>query len=197
MPEVGNLRRAIFAAVLSLGVIASPASANELESRYFYWGIGWASFSYPAEIQRVVDDVKGLGLDNISLTLDLLGFYWPRGDQMLLGFVLNASGDRFEEGSDYFQINSYLPSLSGMFFFNNKIGKGPFCRVDVGPTRLNLNSSLQSTVNSEWGVGVLLGGGVAFPVSSGSRLLANVNYTVRKTEGDSIKILGVSVGGLF
>jgi hypothetical protein len=51
--------------------------------------------------------------------------------------------------------------------------------------------------NSEWGFGALVGGGVAIPVTSGTRITINANYTVRRVEGENLKILGITLGGLF
>jgi hypothetical protein len=183
---------------ICLLLVSQDANAeNRLESWYTYWGVGWANFSYPTDVQRTVDDAKNLGLDNISVSLDLLGFYFPKGENTLLGVIVNGAGDRFEGGGEDLQINSYLVGISAIHFLNNKIGKGPFLRLDFGPTRMVLDTSFMGDFNSEWGVGTLVGGGVGFPVSSGTRLLLNVNYTLRRTEGETLKILGISLGGLF
>lgn len=187
--------------VLSMCLILAPcqsrAAENKLESWYTYWGLGWANFSYPGQLNTVINQAKNQGLSNVSVALDMLGFYWPKGEQTIIGFVVNGAGDRFEEGGDELQFNSYLVSASMMHFFNNKIGKGPFVRVDLGPSRLNMDTNFAGTFNSEWGFGALVGGGVGIPITSGTRITINANYTIRRVEGENLKILGVTLGGLF
>jgi hypothetical protein len=183
--------------ILLLFVSQDVNAENKLESWYTYWGVGWANFSYPSDVQRTINDAKNLGLDNISISLDLLGFYFPKGENTLLGIIVNGAGDRFEGSGENMQVNSYLMAFSAIHFLNNKIGKGPFLRLDFGPTKMVLDTSFMGDFDSEWGVGTLIGGGVGFPVSSGTRLLLNANYTLRRTEGETVKILGVSLGGLF
>jgi hypothetical protein len=115
----------------------------------------------------------------------------------LLRNTHNAGGDRFEEDDVHLQINSYLFGVSAMHFFTGKIGQGPFARFDVGPAKIGVDTSFGDSMSSEWGMGALVGGGVGWPITSGTRLLLNVNYTVRRVEGEDLKLLGVSVGGLF
>ena len=190
-----------FILIFSIFVLFSPfqtqAAENKLESWYTYWGLGWANFSYPGGLNTTINQAKNQGLSNVSVALDMFGFYWPKGEHTILGFVVNGAGDRFEEGGVELQINSYLVSASMMHFFNNKIGKGPFARVDVGPARLNMDTNFAGNFNSEWGFGVLVGGGVGIPITSGTRMTINANYTIRRIEGENLKILGITLGGLF
>ena len=51
------------------------------ESWYTYWGLGWASPSYPSDTQAAVDTLKALGASHIGIALDLFGFYWPLADK--------------------------------------------------------------------------------------------------------------------
>jgi hypothetical protein len=111
--------------------------------------------------------------------------------------VLNGAADRFEEGGESFQVNTYLVSFSAMHFLTNRIGKGPFLRFDVGPAQHIIDTSFMDDYESKWGFGVLLGGGVGFPIASGTRLLVNVNYALRRAEGDDMKTLSINLGGLF
>ena len=47
------------------------------------------------------------------------------------------------------------------------------------------------------GLGFLVGVGYAHPITDGTRLALNVNYAIRRMEGESWKTLGISLGGLF
>ena len=60
-----------------------------------------------------------------------------------------------------------------------------------------LDSSLGGDEKSDAGVGILLGGGYAKPITDGTRLLFNVNYAIRRVESENTRTLGISLGGLF
>jgi hypothetical protein len=79
----------------------------------------------------------------------------------------------------------------------SNIGKGLFVRGDFGASRLVLSTKGYGDESSKWGVGGLLGAGFGVPISSGTRLLLNVNYSLRKVEGEAYKTLQISIGGLF
>jgi len=78
------------------------------ESWYTYWGTGYANVSYPAELQEVIDFLKEQGgANNMSLSLDVLGFYWHLTPKTIGGVIVNGVADRFEIGTDSMQINQY------------------------------------------------------------------------------------------
>jgi hypothetical protein len=127
----------------------------------------------------------------------MLGFYWPLNEQTILGGIINAAGDRYEYDGDSMQINNYTFSVSIMRYLTNTIGSGIFVRADAGPARVVFDADDFGTETSDWGFGGLIGGGFGFNVSPGTRILLNVNYAVRKIEGESYGSLGITVGGLF
>jgi hypothetical protein len=193
------MRRALLLCLL-LGT-ASMAHANKMESWYTYWGLGYANVAYPDELDALMERTADLpGVDHASIALDGLGFYWPAGQQRLYGCVVNAFGDRYSVNShNWMQVNGYLLAASALHFVN-EIGAGPFLRVDFGLARYGLSSEFagdDDTDTSDWGLGGLVGGGYGLPVSEGTRLLFNVNYALRRVEGDNTRTLGLSLGGLF
>jgi hypothetical protein len=184
--------------VLLLARLPSQASGNELEDWYTYWGGGWSDVHYPQETQTILDLVQDLpGSSNLTLNLDLLGFYWPHGDNRLWGVIANAFGDTHEAGGRSLDITGVTYALSGMTFLTDRIGRGPFLRGDIGPSRIIIDSPGGKSTNSDWGLGLLGGIGFGQPLTQGSRLLVQINYALRRVEGENYKALSFSLGGMW
>ena len=73
-----------------------------------------------------------------------------------------------------------------MSFLQNRIGQGPFVRMDVGPALAVIESSDDFEATSNWGWGFLGGVGYGLPVTSGTRLLFQINYGLHRVGGDTI-----------
>ena len=58
-------------------------SHAEVESWYSYWALGFSSHSYPEEIQEVVDDIP-THVTRTQVAVDMLGFYWPLSNGMMM-----------------------------------------------------------------------------------------------------------------
>ena len=192
----------LLAATMAICFTLLPPGTGQAaqESWYTYWGIGWASNSYSGEVGNVLESAKDDGLDHVSLSLDMLGFYWtlPGNPKTLLGFVVNGTGDRYDGGKDdWVQVNSYLLGVSSMHFFGREPGAGFFIRADLGMAVFSVSSSGDDSENSDIGYGGLIGGGYGIPVSEGTRILININYAYKHAAGDTVGSLGISVGGLF
>ena len=173
-------------------------SENILESWYTCWGIGYADVSYPKELDEMLDMLKDMpDVTQMGISMDLLGFYWPRGERTILGVIVNGWGDRYEVNGEYMQMNGYLYSASMMRFLNKRIGQGLFVRGDVGGAKLVVDSSGAGMSSSEWGYGALIGGGYGIPISKGTRLLINANYSFRQVEGETYGSFQLSLAGLF
>lgn len=170
---------------------------NRLEKWYTNWGLGIPFIQYPDEFQTVLDQLESAGLDNAALMFDFLGFYWPLGEQTMIGTSLNAWGDQYSGGGESFQITAVTLGASVMHFLQNRIGDGVFLRADVGASRLGISSSLESDITSEVGLGFLIGGGYGIPVSRETRILIHLNYSVRLVESENYGNLALSVSGLF
>jgi len=187
-------------AALCLLMSSHAHAQNKLESWYTYWGLGYVNPQYPDELENALNLVEDIpGSDHISVGLDLLGFYWPVGDRTIIGGILNAFGDRYEVNDITLQINGYTFSFSAMHYLTNLIGQGLFLRGEIGPTRfaVDFEGVQEEDVTSDWGIGGLVGAGFGIPVSSGTRILLNVNYAIRRVEGETVGALGITVGGLF
>lgn len=172
-------------------------AGSNTESWYTYWGLGYASVSYPPDLQELIDFLKDQdGVSNVSIYMDILGFYWHLTPKTIAGFIINGAGDRYEVNGEDMQINQYLYSGSVMHYVGESFGDGPFVRADIGLAKLAVSSSFASTATSESGFGFLAGGGWSFDFG-GTRLLLNINYAYRGVEEETYSILGFSVGGLF
>jgi len=157
--------------LLSVLLLVHHADANELENWYTYWGLGYANVGYPGELDDSLDAFGELpGVDHMSISLDMLGFYRPSGEKVLNGIIVNGFGDRYDVEEASMQINGYLVS-GGTMIYAQKIGEGAFLRVDGGLARYVLSVSsggASETESSDWGVGGLVGGGFAVPIAGGS-----------------------------
>lgn len=185
---------------LSVLLLIGRADANSLERWYTYWGLGYADVGYPTELDGQLDALASLpGVDHMSISLDMLGFYCPSGESRLYGLILNTFGDRYEQGDVSMQLNGYLLAASTMLY-TERIGQGPFLRLEAGPAKYVVQTSIggyDDDQSSDWGIGALFGGGYAFPIADGTRILLNANYALRRIEGETTTTLGLSIGGLF
>ena len=186
-----------------VGLTQPPSvfAENKLESWYIYWGLGYADNAYPDDLEEVLDDLEDLpGVDHLALSLDMFGFYWPRSDRTLVGGIVNGSADTYEVVGVEMNIYNYLYAFSVIHFLTNRIGQGPFVRADVGFARHVVETNIfgvKDDAVSDWGTGILLGGGMGFPVTSGTRVLLNGNLALRRVEGDVTTTIGISINGLF
>ncbi len=191
--------RVVLAGVVLLmaGQNSNLMAQNKLESWYTYWGLGFADMQYPGELDDFLNVIAEVpGVSHATVGLDLLGFYWPMNPKTVLGFVINAVGDRYEFNGEHFQISGNTLALSYMHFPIRTIGKGLFIRGELGPARFVIDDGDNSDT-SDWGFGGLIGAGFGFNVSPGTRILLNLNYAVRKVEKETYKTLGITLGGLF
>ena len=141
-------------------------------------------------------------MSRTRLSLDMLGFYWPTNPNTLVGVVVNGATDHLGDPEFYLRINYYMYSVSPLYF-PEIIGRGIFYRADIGSAVIRGESYSyipgvrRDEVTSDTGFGFLFGGGYAHLMTEGTRITANVNYAVRKIEGDSYNTLGISIGGIF
>lgn len=172
---------------------SGTGEGETIESWYLCFAVGYAKPEYPGPLQRSLDAVAGMG-SHAAVSLDFPGVYFPlQNRHTVIGGVLNGVGDRYEVNSQSMQINHYTLGLSVMHFVTAEIGDGLFLRGDIGIASLAVDVS-GTTSTSDTGFGVLIGGGYAFPVSSETRILLNLNFASRKVEGDNYGALGINVG---
>lgn len=191
----------LFLMVFVLGAWHPTAAQDKSkpESWYTYWALGYAKPTYPGPMQDLVDALKDIpGVTNISMDIDLLGFYWPvNNHHTAVGFIINAGGDRYEKSGDWIQINQYLYGFSAMHFFEHNIGQGFFARGDLGIAKMNFQDSENTNESSDSGWGFLIGGGYGFPITEGTRLMLNGNYSYKKVEKENYGKVSVNLGFMF
>lgn len=207
MTRKGNIILAISLTILLLFVSSSYAlaqveSSAKVKPFYVHFGLGYSNISYPGELEEFFglfdNHIGGIGFD--------LGAYIPLPDSnnTIIGINGNGAVDAYF-GTGLFgesismTIDHTMFSLSAMHFLK-EIGLGPFVRADAGLSRLGIKvSDIFTSVeaDSDYGYGLLLGGGTAFPISDKGKAMLNVNYSFRHVEGENYKILGLTVGYLY
>lgn len=179
------------------GTAAAPKKQFKpgLEPWYAYWGIGYASTSYPEDIRTYIDGIERLhNPGHTSIAADMFGFYWPlRDDKTLLGFIVAGSLDQYSYENESVDFNHYLYSGSVVHFFGEIPGDGLFLRADLGFAML---SEKMGGIHHS-GVGFLLGGGFGFPVSIEARILVQTGYVFRHLGSGNSGTWSLTAGCLF
>ena len=148
-----------------------------MERWYTLWNIGYGQNGYPLELQEVLDEINDQPNveHSVGMTVaDVLGFYVPLGEQVfeavtLIGTIINANADVYEwkDGETQVDIYNYIWGASVIHFPNAKIGQGGFVRTDLGLAFVSAEVFYDNKieqVQSDLGVGVLAGGGYAWPI---------------------------------
>ena len=194
--------RVIFIALVCVAV-PSYAVESKMERWYVLSTIGYGQNSYPLDLQEALDELSNEQIDSHhGISTDILGLYIPLGTQTLIGIVTNANYDVYKLGDsdDELDMYNYISGASVIHFPNAKIGDGGFIRADVGAAfyRVKVISDNEEIyIGSDIGIGVLAGGGWAHPIREGTRLIAGVNFAIRRVEKDYFISLGVNIGALF
>jgi len=193
----------LFSIVLFLAFFSSAFSQVSVESEstteswYTYWSMGYASVSYPNELQEMIDFlIDQPEVIHVPISIDILGFYWHISPKMIGGVIVNGTADRFSVEDVWIQINQFNYGASMMYYPGQAFGSGIVLRADIGLASLSVSNSDGAEANSETGFGMLAGLGWSFDFG-GTRLLLNVNYAYRGVENETYNTLGFSVGGLF
>jgi len=186
---------AALAVALSL---SSTAALADSESWYTYWALGVSNSKLPSGFEAVFDSYERAGGSRTGIGLDMLGFYWPMdNERTAIGFVITSSADAIEAQGNRFQLTQYTYGLSTMHFFGNEIGDGAFLRGDLGMARGVITADLGGDAASKWGYGTMVGAGYGWPISTGTRILLSLDYSVRRIESETYTSGRISVGGLW
>src|SRR5687767_8257091 len=87
--------RALAAIVLGLGLSHPFAFANEAESWYFTFGLGYAPLSHAGSFSGSAEEVRS-SADSRTPVSAQLGFYWPlKGDRTMVGISSYAVVEQF------------------------------------------------------------------------------------------------------
>jgi len=165
-----------------------------MESWYLCFAVGYAGTSYPSALQNSLDMISAQG-SHYSAALDIPAVYWPlRNRKTLIGGALNGVGDRYELNGNHIEISQFTIGFSMVHFLTGEIGDGLFFRTDLGVASLSVSDSYGTTVSSDAGVGLLIGGGYAIPVSSETRMYLQGYFGSRTVEGDTYRSAGVTLG---
>ena len=182
-------------------LLLSPLQAfAEEEDWYTYWSFGFSSNSYPGDMDSVLNDLEALpGVDRAEIAIDMLGFYWPLDEKLILGFVISGTADAFTTPVGNMQINQYLYGASIMKFFGKETGDGLFLRGDLGFAKAAITEDIVfgGTTTSDTGTGILLGIGYGVPVSEESRILFSLNVHNNNIEGEGYSAVSLNIGGLW
>ena len=195
------MKRLVVAATTAvfLALFLTGEAEAAQESWYVYFGLGGSYNFYPPEVEQTLDLVADAKSDDVQLSLDVFGFYWPVPErpQSLVGFIVNGASDSRENGKKSARASSYLMGLSTLHFFGSEAGAGFFIRADIGTAWYDVSSSEVPSYESGKGYGGLVGGGYGIRVGEGARILLNVNYALRHAGGDNLSTISMSVGCLF
>ncbi|MFC1589383.1 hypothetical protein ACFL3P_03830 [Pseudomonadota bacterium] len=188
--------------LLLLALLLCPLQAfAEEEDWYTYWSFGFSSNSYPGELDALLDIVEAQpGVDRAEIAIDMLGFYWPIEEKLILGFVISGTADAFTTPIGDMQINQYLYGASIMKFFGKETGDGFFLRGDLGFAKASItfdDAFGSTTITSDTGTGILLGVGYGVPVSEESRILFSINVHNNDIEGEGYSAVSLNIGGLW
>jgi hypothetical protein len=181
---------------------------SQNESWYTLWGLGFSAAKYSSDVGDMFNTIKDQpGIDrNDLLNLDLLGFYWPlEGNNTMIGVIINGLSDKLTGPGGHFTVTTALLAFSTHHFFGKNIGDGWFVRGDVGLSRASVEIKTASTnlnKTSDPELGVMFGGGYAFPISQGTRLLVGLYVRpLPEMDIDGAKLKGtitnVTAGFLF
>lgn len=192
----------LLCSVLSSSAFGQEDFATLVKSVHFTGGLGYANIAYPQELEEVLDvsetHIGGVGFE-VAVYVSL-----PGSNNVAVGIDGSGALDNYTYTgllgeSMSMTVNHALFSLSSVYFFK-EIGSGPFVRADLGLSRLEINVSdifLEVEETSDYGPGLLLGGGIAFPVPAKGSIVLNANYSFRRVEGDNYKVLGLSIGYMY
>ncbi len=174
---------------------------TEVESWYLQFNIGTAKPDYPGDV--------GDFNRRDSIALDVIGVYVPLSDKLIAGANFHVIGDTFWFDNKMIETFQEFLAASGKYYIKG-IGSGVYVRGDIGMARMNLrlddySPSSGTTVGSrtivdstsDWGLGILLGVGYAFPVFNDTQLLGELKMTSFDIDGDKVNNLSASIGFMW
>jgi hypothetical protein len=171
------------------------------ESSYTLFGLGTGRIAYSGE----GDDPRSKAQSNSTISLDIIGFYWPKfNHKFISGVLLNVLYDQLTLTNQVLKSWQVTTSLSFYYFFGKNIGSGFFLRSDFGfasiPFYIESSDESYSRINL-WGGNWLFGLGYGFAFWEQTRILLGVNYAKAFASLSNMDktndIMTISLGGLF
>ena len=208
MVKKWNIRLAItLLSLLGLG-LSVPAFAQtdvlkELNRFHMTIGLGYSKIMYPegfSDLTELFDSHIGGINYNVGLYYQL-----PANESISLGGNASGAIDSYSGGlfgTASMRLDHNLFAISSMLFPSKKFGIGPFVRADVGLARMKANFSDlfwedEVSAESDFGFGILLGGGIAFPITQTSKAAISANFSFSKIEDDNYKLLSISLNYIY
>lgn len=173
------------------------------EDWYTLWGLGFARANYgDGYVETLMDNTDNVpGVDRSTLSYDMFGFYWPMADKKSMqGFVVNVVYDSLDGSGGTFSIDQTRYAYSYHQFFGANIGDGWFWRGDIGLVQYTVSldtTTIYDDDSSDFGLGVLAGGGYGFSLGSETRLLVGAYLSHNSAESDKINNFALIFGFLF
>ena len=189
--------------LLLLALLLCPLQAfAEEEDWYTYWSFGFSSNSYPGWMDSGLNALEANpNVERVEIAIDMLGFYWPIQEKLILGFVISGTADALTNTLvGNVQVNQHLYGASIMKFFGKETGDGLFLRGDLGFAEYSINNENAFgtfTKTSDTGTGILIGVGYGVPVSEQSRILFSINLHNNDIEGEGFSAVSLNIGGLW
>jgi uncharacterized protein YkvS len=176
------------------------------EDWYTLWGLGFSKVDYDDEaVNDILDYTEDLpGVDRATINVDIFGFYWPTADRKSMhGFMGNVVADSLDGPGGTLSINQNMYAYSYHRFYGANIGDGWFLRGDIGLVKYVLSFDSKDIlvadyeVDSDFGIGLLGGGGYGWGIGAETRMLLGAYLTHRNAEGDAANSFNVTLGFLF
>lgn len=205
---------------LTFAMAVPSVVCAEAEAWYTYWSIGISRHSYDSTVQSFIDGAQNApgAFARTEGSVDAFGFYWPVGDNTILGVVAHSTSDSlsrvdnngpssFSEifaefpyasgASEYMTISQSLYGVSAMRFLGREPGHGLFVRGDAGVVKLRIDTELDAPIVDDTGYGFLGGIGYGHPLSEETRILFSLTYSRNQVGGHAYGATSLNVGGLW
>jgi hypothetical protein len=190
---------------LSVPAFAQTDILKELERFHMTIGLGYSKIVYPENFGDFTEFDTHIGGINYNV-----GLYYqlPANESISLGGNASGAIDSYSGsglfGTTSMRLDHNLFAISSMIFPSKKFGIGPFARADVGLARMKANFSEtflfweeEVGAQSDFGFGILLGGGIAFPITPTNKVSISANFSFSKIESDNYKLLSISLGYIY
>lgn len=163
-------------------------------------GMGTADLSYPKkEFHPTFEDWGSIeDFDKPSyLNWDMFGIYFHTNSQLLIGANLAATAVRYENESNFAQLNIYNLALSAIYYFDdNHFGEGFFLRSDFGISSYAIVTKNVTSSSGEPGNGYLVAAGFSFDLTQ-YRILIYYSLSAHSIQKEDYSSSSLSFGFLF